>query len=73
MNTKSCVYCGSHNIKKGIDVAMNAEVNKIGLRYFAHSVFRVVEPFYADLCEDCGSITRFWVKDTQRKWDTDPE
>lgn len=73
MNTKTCIYCGGHNIKKGINVAMSAEVNKIGLKYITLSVFRAVEPLYADLCEECGSVTRFWVKDTKRNWEAEPE
>ncbi|MGE4588789.1 MAG: hypothetical protein AB7E34_04370 [Acidaminococcaceae bacterium] len=71
MDSRICVYCGSSNIKKGINIAMNAEVSKIGLKYRRLSVFRAVEPLYADLCLDCGSITRFWVNNTDKKWETD--
>ena len=29
MDSRICVYCGSSNIKKGINIAMSAEVSKI--------------------------------------------
>lgn len=71
MGIKTCPYCGSDRIVTGIKIKMNAEVNDIGLTYRVGflGAFRGVEPIYTDLCEECGSITRLWVKNTENKWD----
>lgn len=73
MSIKTCMYCGSDKLVTGINIKMSAEVNRIGLSHRSKllSMLRCVEPVYADLCKECGSITRLWVKDTEQYWDTE--
>ncbi len=73
MSIKTCIYCGSDKLVTGINIKMSAEVNRIGLSHRSKllSMLRGVEPVYADLCKECGSITRLWVKNTEQYWDTD--
>ena len=63
-----CIHCGGTNLGENIQVAMTAEAGSIGLRYATKFLVNGVEPFYADLCNDCGSITRLYVKNGERRW-----
>ena len=63
-----CQYCNSTNLQADIIIGENAEVASIGLKYQTKFIARGVEPFYAELCQDCGSINRLYVKNTDKKW-----
>jgi hypothetical protein len=63
-----CIYCNSQNIKTNIEVGQTAEAGAIGLVYRTKFVISGVEAFYADLCLDCGSIARLYVKNRDRNW-----
>ena len=63
-----CQYCNGANIQTNVPVGQNAEVGVIGLQYKTKFVVIGVEPFYADLCKDCGSINRLFVKNPGRNW-----
>lgn len=65
---KSCIYCGSENLEKGIR-ASSDDSYKLGLRYRKMFISVGFEEIYADLCKDCGSISRFYVRDTNREWE----
>lgn len=66
---KSCNYCNSNNIQSEIIVDQNtAEPGGVGLKYHSKFIFDGVEPLYADLCKDCGSIIRLYVKNVNRNW-----
>jgi hypothetical protein len=66
-----CPYCGSSNIVRNILVDQTADAGRIGLAYRVR--FRVIIPeqLLTDLCDDCGSVVRTFVRTTGRKWVTD--
>lgn len=63
-----CIYCGSTDLIRNIHLGLNAEVNAFGLKYNALLGIRGIEPVHADLCNSCGSITRFHIQKKDRKW-----
>ena len=65
---KNCIYCNSTNIQSGVEVGQSAEVGTLGLKYHTKFLVLGVEAFYADLCKDCGSITRLYLKNVNRNW-----
>lgn len=67
---KKCPYCGSGKITGGVRVAQTAEVGHIGLSYKTRFFIVATEPFFADVCEDCGSVARLFVKTYGRQWVT---
>ncbi|MDP2875667.1 MAG: hypothetical protein Q8O00_05735 [Holophaga sp.] len=46
----------------------NAEVGRIGLAYKAAVIFVTTEQLQADLCQACGTVVRFFVKEPKRNW-----
>lgn len=63
-----CPFCGSNRIEKGIQTA---EIGNIGLRYVTAKVIKVVgtTEVYSDLCLNCGTIVRTYIKgDTDKQW-----
>ena len=68
-----CPYCGSENIKCGIKWAKEVDSGKVGLKYISSggriiSTVGVAEA-YSDLCLDCKTIVRTYIKeDTNKKW-----
>ena len=67
-NQRTCSECGSADIVAGIAVSQTAEVGKIGLSYKSFAVLRGTAPLYADLCRQCGTVTRLYVRDTDKSW-----
>lgn len=65
-----CIYCNSTNLQRDLRIGLQAEVGTIGLEYTTKFIFGGVEPVYAELCKDCGSITRFYLKNIERNWRT---
>ena len=69
-----CPYCNSENIEKGIKV-MNEDnpAMDIGLMYRKNQFAYQIEPIYIDLCTDCGTIIRTYVKGNikDKKWEKD--
>jgi len=65
-----CPYCGSTDIVRDVTLRSAGVAGDIGLQHRQALVFVVTEALYADLCKACGSITRFHVKETDRKWVT---
>ncbi len=70
MSQPKCPYCGGDEIISDILVGLTAEAGSVGLRYKAAMIFIGIEPFLADLCTGCGSVIRFRVQNTDRKWKT---
>lgn len=64
----TCPYCGGTDIAKGLKLNQNAEIGRIGLPYRTAGIFTGTETLHADLCETCGTVLRFFVKETGRKW-----
>lgn len=54
---------------RGIKFNQGIEVGPLGPVYKAAGIFRGTETLYADLCRTCGSVTRFFVKRTDRNWE----
>ena len=65
---KTCPHCGGDDILSGVELGMNAEAGGIGLQYKAGMLLVGTEKLFADLCRGCGTVTRFFVKNIDRKW-----
>jgi hypothetical protein len=65
-----CPYCESAEVVRAVKLSQPAETGDIGLQHRKALVFTATETLYADLCKACGSISRFYVKETNRNWIT---
>lgn len=65
---RTCLECGSTDIIVGIAVTKTAETGHIGLSYKALAILRGTEQLYADLCKQCGTVVRFYVRETDKPW-----
>lgn len=63
-----CPHCGGSAIVTGLTLNQGVEVGPFGLRYKAAAIFTGTETLHADLCQSCGSIVRFFVKEVNRRW-----
>ena len=67
-----CPYCGSERIELNISWGQTAEVRNIGLEYNSgKGLFSItgVAQIYSDLCLDCKSVLRTYIKeDTNKNW-----
>ncbi|MEN6617204.1 MAG: hypothetical protein ABFD12_11650 [Syntrophorhabdus sp.] len=68
MEKRTCFYCGGNTISSNIPVAPNAEASSVGLSYKTKFLIVGTESLYADICEDCGTVVRLYVKKTGRNW-----
>lgn len=67
-----CPYCGNERIETGIAWGKSAEAGNVGLKYSRGFLVGVTQ-VYSDLCLDCGTIVRSYIKDTtDRKWSKKP-
>ena len=67
-----CPYCGSDNIEMGVAWGKSTETGNVGLKYKA-GIFVGVTQVYSDLCVNCGTLLRTYIKDsTPRKWSKEP-
>ncbi len=74
MNMK-CPFCGSIRIELGISWGKSAETGNVGLKYTANGFFPItgVAEVYSDLCLDCKTILRTYIKeDTDKNWSHNP-
>lgn len=70
-----CPYCGSERIELGISWGQTAEVGNVGLEYSDKGFFSLtgVAQVYSDLCLDCKSVLRSYIKeDTNKNWNHHP-
>ncbi len=63
-----CPYCGGSAIISSLTLNQGIEVGSFGIRYKAAAIFTATEPLHVDLCQSCGSVVRFFVKDVNRRW-----
>jgi len=64
-----CTRCGKRAIATGVALTQTGHVHlSIGLAYKAAAIFTGAETLHADVCRECGTITRFFVKDPKRNW-----
>ena len=72
----NCPYCGSKRIEFGIAWGKSAESGNVGLKYNAGTgIFCPVGvvQVYSDLCLNCKSILRSYIKeDTNKNWNHNP-
>jgi hypothetical protein len=66
----TCTYCGSTNIARNVRVDQTGDAGRIGLCYHTRFLLDGMEPLYADLCDDCGSLVRTYVRKVRQKWVT---
>jgi hypothetical protein len=69
----ACPHCGSDDITKGMKLGLTATAGDVGINYHATGKFLGVsllgnEPLLVDLCMACGTLTRIYVAETERKW-----
>lgn len=67
---QTCPWCGSQSISEGLSLNQNAEIGRIGLPYRVRGIFIGTEPLRLDLCENCGTVQRFFVEEPRRNWKT---
>ena len=65
---RACPECGSTDIAEGVGVSKTAESGKIGLSYKSMAILRGTSPLHADLCRQCGTVIRFFVRETDQPW-----
>jgi hypothetical protein len=53
-----------------LSLNQNAEIGRIGLPYRVRGIFIGTEPLRLDLCENCGTVQRFFVEEPRRNWKT---
>ena len=64
-----CPYCGSERIETEIAWGKSAETGNVGLKYKMMLGIVGVAQVYSDLCLDCNSIVRSYIKeDTDKNW-----
>ena len=67
-----CPYCGSERIEEGISWGKSAEAGNVGLKYESGKGFFLITgvvQVYSDLCLDCKSLLRTYIKeDTNKNW-----
>ena len=67
-----CPYCGGERIKFSIAWGKSAETGNVGLKYKSNEGFfslTGVAQVYSDLCLDCKSVLRTYIKeDTNKNW-----
>lgn len=67
-----CPYCGNERIEAGVAWGKATEAGNVGLK-FSKGFLVGVTQVYSDLCLDCGTIVRSYIKDTtDRKWNKKP-
>ena len=68
MPEQPCPHCGGHDITRGVHVGKTAEAGHDGLSYQTIVFVTGTEPMLADVCTGCGTVTRLWVQNPERKW-----
>jgi hypothetical protein len=65
---RGCSECGSTEITEGIAVSQSAVSGEIGLSCKSLAFLTASAPLFADLCIKCGTVVRFYVRDTDKQW-----
>ncbi|MDR3792442.1 MAG: hypothetical protein P4L03_03585 [Terracidiphilus sp.] len=68
VDIRPCPRCGSTEIKPGIEINQGIEVGPFGLAFTGFARLRGTERLRADLCLNCGTVTRLFVRNIQKKW-----
>jgi len=68
--TATCPECGSADIVKSIGIAKMTEAGSIGLGHNTDYFVKATEPLVVDLCRNCGTVVRLYVKKADKRWTT---
>lgn len=68
--TVICPECGSTDTVKSVGIAKMTEAGSIGLGYSTEYFVKASEPLVVDLCRECGTVVRLYVKKTDKRWVT---
>lgn len=68
VNLDRCTYCKSTSIVKHVKIDQTADAGNIGLRHKTRFIICAVEPFFADVCDNCGSVLRIFVDKPRKQW-----
>lgn len=68
--TYQCHHCGSEDVLRNVKTGITATAGRIGLS-FRVGILGGTEPFIADLCRQCGTIVRLYVRMPNRRWITE--
>jgi len=68
--TSICPECGGADIAKSIGIAKMTEAGSIGLGHHTDYFVKATEPLVVDLCRNCGSVVRLYVKNADKRWAT---
>ena len=68
---RTCPECGGSDIIAGVGVSKTGEAGMIGLSFKSLIILRGTAPLYADLCRQCGTVVRFFVRETDKPWMTE--
>jgi len=64
-----CIYCGSSNLDKGLLMRGSKDIGHLHFECTESTgglaIFTKPEQILADLCKDCGSISRMYVKNAE--------
>jgi hypothetical protein len=63
-----CPHCAGVELIRGVRLGLTAGAGSVGLKYRTLLVLVRTEPLYADVCKGCGSVARFYVRETDRNW-----
>jgi len=63
-----CPSCGGSDLIRGLEMNQGVEVGTFGFRYRTAKIFVGTEKLNAELCRSCGTVVRFYVKETNRNW-----
>lgn len=63
-----CSHCGSDRIVRGVRLGQEAEAGSVGLSYQSVLILTGTEPLVADLCDECGTVARLYVRKVGKRW-----
>jgi hypothetical protein len=69
----ACPHCGGDDLSRGLKLGLSNEVGEVGIKYHATGKFLGMsllgnEPLHVDFCNSCGTVTRIYLRETERKW-----
>jgi hypothetical protein len=65
---RTCPECKSTDIAAGIGFSMSTNNGRVGLSCKPLGVFPETASLFADVCRQCGTVVRFFVRDVDKAW-----
>ena len=65
-----CPECSGTDIVKSIGIAKMTEAGSIGLGHNTDYFVKATDPLVVDLCRNCGTVVRLYVKKADKRWVT---